>query len=532
MTVTAPAGFEAAGHRRRHQALAARSTSPLIVNRGPSNAAAAVFTTNRAKANPILWSEQVIADGTGRGDRAELRRGELLHRARGVPGHASHRRGGGRRPRRLRRRRARLLDRTHRRPARRRGARGGRALGRSTGCSRRRRRRRRARDHDDRHACRRPSSSSGDGWRIGGIAKGAGMLAPGPRDDARRAHDRRRRCASDDARRGAPRRDPGHLRPARLRRLHVDERPGHAARASGASGVVPDARRVHRRRSPRPAATSRCSCRTTPRAPATTSRSRSRGAATEDDAVEVGRSVARNNLFKAAIFGNDPNWGRVLAAIGTTQAAVRPVPRRRLDERGARLPRRPARRAARAGRPRRRAPRTCSSSCTPARHPPRSSPTTSRTTTCTRTARTRAEHGDANETRSPRAGERCGRTRGASRPQVLIESLPWLKRFHGEIDRREVRRQRDGERRAAARVRRGHGLPALRGHQARRRARRRTADLRDARAARHRERVPRRLPRHDARDDGRRAHGALGPGEPRARVAHQRARAARRRPLR
>jgi glutamate N-acetyltransferase/amino-acid N-acetyltransferase len=38
----------------------------------------------------------------------------------------------------------------------------------------------------------------------------------------------------------------------------------------------------------------------------------------------VGRSVARNNLFKAAIFGNDPNWGRVLAAIGTTQAAFDP----------------------------------------------------------------------------------------------------------------------------------------------------------------------------------------------------------------
>ena len=47
-------------------------------------------------------------------------------------------------------------------------------------------------------------------------------------------------------------------------------------------------------------------------------------AATEADAVEVGRSVARNNLFKAAIFGNDPNWGRVLAAIGTTQAAFDP----------------------------------------------------------------------------------------------------------------------------------------------------------------------------------------------------------------
>ena len=48
------------------------------------------------------------------------------------------------------------------------------------------------------------------------------------------------------------------------------------------------------------------------------------GAASEDDAVEVGRSVARNNLLKCALFGNDPNWGRVLAAIGTTGAAFDP----------------------------------------------------------------------------------------------------------------------------------------------------------------------------------------------------------------
>jgi len=48
------------------------------------------------------------------------------------------------------------------------------------------------------------------------------------------------------------------------------------------------------------------------------------GAASEDDAVEVGRSIARSNLFKCAVFGEDPNWGRVLAAIGTTQAAFDP----------------------------------------------------------------------------------------------------------------------------------------------------------------------------------------------------------------
>jgi glutamate N-acetyltransferase/amino-acid N-acetyltransferase len=48
------------------------------------------------------------------------------------------------------------------------------------------------------------------------------------------------------------------------------------------------------------------------------------GAASEDDAVTVGRAVARSNLFKAAVFGNDPNWGRVLAAIGTTDARFDP----------------------------------------------------------------------------------------------------------------------------------------------------------------------------------------------------------------
>jgi glutamate N-acetyltransferase/amino-acid N-acetyltransferase len=48
------------------------------------------------------------------------------------------------------------------------------------------------------------------------------------------------------------------------------------------------------------------------------------GAKTEGDALEVGRAIARNNLFKTAIYGNDPNWGRILAAIGTTEATFDP----------------------------------------------------------------------------------------------------------------------------------------------------------------------------------------------------------------
>ena len=49
-----------------------------------------------------------------------------------------------------------------------------------------------------------------------------------------------------------------------------------------------------------------------------------RGAADEADALEVARSVARSNLFKCAIYGKDPNWGRILASVGTTAAAFDP----------------------------------------------------------------------------------------------------------------------------------------------------------------------------------------------------------------
>jgi glutamate N-acetyltransferase/amino-acid N-acetyltransferase len=48
------------------------------------------------------------------------------------------------------------------------------------------------------------------------------------------------------------------------------------------------------------------------------------GAASETDGVAVARSVARSNLFKCAIHGEDPNWGRVLAAVGTSDATFDP----------------------------------------------------------------------------------------------------------------------------------------------------------------------------------------------------------------
>jgi glutamate N-acetyltransferase/amino-acid N-acetyltransferase len=49
------------------------------------------------------------------------------------------------------------------------------------------------------------------------------------------------------------------------------------------------------------------------------------GADTEAEAVDVARACARNNLLKCAIFGGDPNWGRVLAAVGTAQAKINPL---------------------------------------------------------------------------------------------------------------------------------------------------------------------------------------------------------------
>ena len=62
MSVTVPAGFEAAGVAVGLKSTGARDVA-VVVNRGPLKVGTAVFTSNRAKANPILWSEQVVRDG-------------------------------------------------------------------------------------------------------------------------------------------------------------------------------------------------------------------------------------------------------------------------------------------------------------------------------------------------------------------------------------------------------------------------------------------------------------------------------------
>ena len=113
---------------------------------------------------------------------------------------------------------------------------------------------------------------------------------------------------------------------------------------------------------------------------------------------------------------------------------------------------------------------------------------------------------------------RLGQGGHADRGAALAEPVP-------RPDRRDqVRRQRHGRRGAAAGVRAGRRVPALRRPAAGRGARRRPADQRDARPARHRSRVHRRPAGHHAGDHGRRPDGADRPGQPRPRRPDQPAR--------
>ena len=179
VSVTAPQGFEAAG-----VAVGLKSTGKpdvaVVVNRGPLKVGAAVFTSNRAKANPIIWSQQVIQDGVVEAivlnsggancftgsfgfqtthqtaeKAAELlgvSAGDILICSTGLIGTGDEVF------------RAKVLDGTEQGIAALTADGGDDAV---------------ARHHDDRLRSRSARSSSGDGWTIGGMAKGAGMLAPG-----------------------------------------------------------------------------------------------------------------------------------------------------------------------------------------------------------------------------------------------------------------------------------------------------------------------------------------------------------------
>jgi len=159
------------------------------------------------------------------------------------------------------------------------------------------------------------------GWRIGGMAKGAGMLAPGLATMLV--------VLTTDAVLDAEQLDASLKAATRVTFDRVDSDGCMSTNdtvilmASGASEQVPDPEEF--------AAALTEVCRDLAEQLIADAEGASHdiavrvvGAASEDDALEVARSIARNNLFKAAVFGNDPNWGRVLAAIGTTSAAFDP----------------------------------------------------------------------------------------------------------------------------------------------------------------------------------------------------------------
>ena len=159
------------------------------------------------------------------------------------------------------------------------------------------------------------------GWSIGGMAKGAGMLAPGLATMLV--------VITTDAVIDAAQADAALRSATRISFDRLDSDGCMSTNdqvtlmASGASGVTPDADDF--------ASALAEVCSDLARQLQGDAEGASHDiairvvhAASESDAVEVGRSVARNNLFKAAIFGNDPNWGRVLAAIGTTDAEFDP----------------------------------------------------------------------------------------------------------------------------------------------------------------------------------------------------------------
>ncbi|WP_455355125.1 bifunctional glutamate N-acetyltransferase/amino-acid acetyltransferase ArgJ [Streptomyces sp. SYSU K217416] len=319
MSVTAAQGFTAAGIAAGIK----ESGNPdlaLVVNNGPRLAAAGVFTSNRVKAASVLWSEQVVKGGTV---SAVVLNSGGANACTGPQGfqdtHATAEKA------------AEVLE----------GHSAGEIAVASTGLigvtlpmdkllpgigkaaaelS----------PHGGEKAAiaikttdtvHKTAVVTQAGWTVGGMAKGAGMLAPGlatmlvvlttDADLGTEVLDRALRAAT---RTTFDRVDSDGCMSTNDTVLLL---------ASGASGVTPAYADF--------AAAVTTVCDDLARQLIGDAEGASKdirieviNAATEDDAVEVGRSIARNNLLKCAIHGEDPNWGRVLSAIGTTKAAFDP----------------------------------------------------------------------------------------------------------------------------------------------------------------------------------------------------------------
>lgn len=319
MSVTFARGFEAAGVACGLKNSGNKDFA-LVVNRGPIQLGAAVFTTNRCQANPILWSKEVIRDSrvaaialnsggancyTGpQGFQTTHATAEAVAEQLGVSSSDVLICSTGLIGEQLDR--SKLLN----------GVTAAISELRSTG------------GEDASLAImttdsvpKRAARESVFGWRIGGMAKGAGMLAPGlatmlvviTTDAELTAQE------LDQALRAATR--------VSFDRLDSDgcmsTNDQVTLMASGASLLQAEYAEFEM------LLTEVCkelALKLLDDAEGSSHNIHIQvlGAQSEPDAVEVGRAIARNNLFKAAIYGNDPNWGRILAAIGTTAAVFDP----------------------------------------------------------------------------------------------------------------------------------------------------------------------------------------------------------------
>ncbi|MFI1506365.1 bifunctional glutamate N-acetyltransferase/amino-acid acetyltransferase ArgJ [Streptomyces sp. NPDC020597] len=318
MSVTAAKGFTAAGIAAGIK----ENGNPdlaLVVNDGPRRAAAGVFTSNRVKAAPVLWSEQVLRSGeltavvlnSGGANACTGPKGfqdthataekvaEVLEIGAGEVAVASTGLIGVLLP----------MDRL--------------LPGIETAAGQ-------LSEHGGEKAAiaikttdsvHKTSVAQGDGWTVGGMAKGAGMLAPGLATmlvvlttDADVDSGTLDKALRDATRVTFDRVDSDGCMSTNDTVLLL---------ASGASGVAPSYEEF--------AEAVRAVCDDLGQQLIRDAEGASKdikievvGAASEDDAVEVGRSIARNNLLKCAVHGEDPNWGRVLSAIGTTKAVFEP----------------------------------------------------------------------------------------------------------------------------------------------------------------------------------------------------------------
>jgi glutamate N-acetyltransferase / amino-acid N-acetyltransferase len=325
VSVTSPAGFTAAGVTAGLKA-SGRPDLALVVNEGPLAVAAGVFTSNRVVAAPVVWSRTAVGDGVA---RAVVLNSGGANACTGPEGFAD----------------------THRTAEYTGAALGvdpGDVLVCSTGLIGERLpmdtllagvRDAAAHLSEDGGAdaataimttdtVSKTSHVQGDGWSVGGMAKGAGMLAPGLATmlvvittDAVIDADR-----ADAALRGATR--------TTFDRVDSDgcmsTNDTVILLASGASGVEPAPGQLEAALEQVSADLSRQLVADAEGASHDIAVTVS-GATTETAAVAVARAVTRSNLFKAAVFGNDPNWGRVLAAVGTVPEDVAPYDPLTLD---------------------------------------------------------------------------------------------------------------------------------------------------------------------------------------------------------